>query len=419
MKVFHITDRLPGYHGMWGGAEQAAYRAVKLLCGAKGVENRVVAMPPLKEVNEGFGFHAVKSMEYYLGERLEFLASGFKNRGLPFDPVSFFSSYRLFKRERPDVVHVHKANLLSFSVIQSAILLKIPIILSIYDYWYFCPAAALVTVEGRLCRKFHGLRCIQCNAFKDFGVVSKVMLLLRWKWFFDYYYRRIAAFVVLSRSSAEILKEYGIDGKKIHVIHQAFPLTNWDAAAPVEMEDNLIFFAGWMDEKKGLHVLIDAMPLVLKEVPEAKLRVFELKAEKAYREKIQKKIDEYGINKSVTVHGRLDAGEFRGYLKKANVVVVPEQWENMSPVIIVEAMATAKPIVAGRIGGIPEFIEDGVSGLLAEYDNPKDFAEKIVRVLKDKKKAVEMGARAREAALKAFNEDAISNELVSLYNKTA
>ncbi len=415
MKIFHITDHLPGYHKMWGGAEQAAYRIIKLLCKNKDIENRVVATNPVKEVKEDFKFHAIKSMEYYAGERFSFLTSGFKNRGIPFDPVSFFSSYGFFKKERPDLIHIHKANLLSFSIIQSAILLKIPVIQSIYDYWYFCPGSALVTIDGELCDKFHGIRCIRCNVFRDFKFLSKVMLLFRWKWLFDYYYRNIDAFVVLSKSSANILKKYGINEKKIYVIHQAFPLKDWEASSVYDIEDNSILFAGWLDEKKGLHILIDAMPEVLRKVPDARLYVLELTSYKEYKNKILKKIDEYGLKDRVFMLGRLSPDEFKEYLKKANVVVVPEQWENMSPVIIAEAMAKAKPIVASRIGGIPEFIEHGKSGLLAEHNNPKDFAEKIIHTLHNKDMAIEMGKNARQRALKIFDEEMVKNQLLDLY----
>lgn len=415
MKIFHITDHLPGYHKVWGGAEQATYRIVKLLAKNKDIENWVVATNPIKEVNEDFKFHAIKSMEYYIGKRLSLLASGFKNRGIPFDPVSFISSYRLFKKEKPDLIHIHKANLLSFSIIQSAILLKIPVVQSIYDYWYFCPGGALVTIGGELCNKFHGIRCIRCDVFRDFKFLSKVMLLLRWKIVFDYYYRHINSFVVLSESSKNILAKYGINEKKINVIHQAFPMKAWEAAEPIDIEDNSILFAGWVDEKKGLHILIDAMSEILKKIPNAKLYVLELTSYKEYKNRIRKKIDEHGLKDNVFMFGKLSSDEFKGFLKRATCVVVPEQWENMSPVIVAEAMAKAKPIVAGRIGGIPEFIEHGKSGLLAEYNNPRDFAEKIIRILQDKNAAVEMGKMARQIALEMFDEEKIKNRLLNLY----
>ncbi|MBI3755103.1 MAG: glycosyltransferase family 4 protein [Deltaproteobacteria bacterium] len=181
------------------------------------------------------------------------------------------------------------------------------------------------------------------------------------------------------------------------------------------MEDNSILFAGWIDEKKGLHILIDAMPEIFKKVPSAKLYVLELTSYKEYKNKILKKVDEYGLKDRFFMLGRLSSDEFKEYLKKANVVVVPEQWENMSPVIIAEAMAKAKPIVASRIGGIPEFIEHGKSGLLASHNNPKDFAEKIIQILQDKNKAIEMGKMARQRALEIFNEEKIKNQLLDLY----
>ena len=75
--------------------------------------------------------------------------------------------------------------------------------------------------------------------------------------------------------------------------------------------------------------------------------------------------------------------ELQQRVREASVVVIPEQWENMSPILLLECLLMGKPVVASRIGGIPEFIEDGQTGYLFDSRNPDDLAAKICTVLDD------------------------------------
>lgn len=87
----------------------------------------------------------------------------------------------------------------------------------------------------------------------------------------------------------------------------------------------------------------------------------------------------------------------------------------MSPVFLVDSMANNKVIVASRIGGMPEFIKNGKNGFLCEPNNPDDFAEKIVFLLKNKNTAKVFGERAQKNISKMINEDDIFKKLDKLY----
>ena len=79
---------------------------------------------------------------------------------------------------------------------------------------------------------------------------------------------------------------------------------------------------------------------------------------------------------------------------------MPEQWQNMSPVIIAEGMAAGKAIVASRMGGIPDIIEDKISGVLANHDDSFDFASKIIELLSNQS----YSDKIKENAKRRFNE---------------
>ena len=406
---------MPNYHQAWGGAEQVAYRYIRLLVDSGKVEVLVGSVKPQKEVNENFKFFRIRVVEDFFPAKYHVYITGLKNRLLSFDPLSFFYLIYLFIKEKPDVVHIHKINKISFSAILAAKLVGLKTVMGIYDYWYFCPAGMLIDQKGNLCVKFHGAWCKNCDAVGDFRFLLSFMAPIR-RQIFDFFYRHVDAFAVLSAAQEKFLQRYGISKKKIFLVRQVFNF-NQQKTNNTKINNNMILFTGWLDQRKGLHVVIEAMPKILKNLPMAKLFVLKLEGIKSYEDKIMERISELKLDNNIIFFGRLTKEEFQKYLKEAAVVVVPEQWENMSPVIVVEGMANGKVMVASKIGGIPEFIDDGKNGFLVERDKSDDWADKIVRILKNQKKAQEIGEQAKKDIEKLCNQEKILKDLLKLYER--
>jgi glycosyltransferase involved in cell wall biosynthesis len=83
---------------------------------------------------------------------------------------------------------------------------------------------------------------------------------------------------------------------------------------------------------------------------------------------------------------------------------------------MIEAMTLEKPLVISRMGGIPEFVEDGVSGWLADPRDPRDFAEKIVRVLRNGHGMNQLGKRAREAIFEKCDDETVWRKTRAMYD---
>lgn len=86
-----------------------------------------------------------------------------------------------------------------------------------------------------------------------------------------------------------------------------------------------------------------------------------------------------------------------------------------TPVSLIEAMASARPVVAASVGGVPDIVIDGENGLLTRSDDSEDFADKVVQILRDGKKREEMGLRGREFARKNFHKERLIEEVEDLY----
>jgi glycosyltransferase involved in cell wall biosynthesis len=415
MKVFHLSDHLPGFHEKVGGAEQVAFRYIKLLADSKKVKILVGITKPKNMVEENFTVLRIRTIEDLFPEKYHIYITGVKNRILSFDPLSFVHLLYILKKYKPNVIHFHKINKISFSSILAAKLLNIKIIMGVYDYWYFCPAGMLITQGGNLCTKFHGSWCKDCDAVSDFRLLLPFVSVFR-KPIFDYFYNFVDGFAVLSKAQSKLIEQYGISKKKIFLIRQVFnfkPTIQYIS----KKTDNYILFAGWLDQRKGLHILIEAMPKILKSFPKLKLNILKLEGMKSYEDMISKRISKLKLGDNINILGRLTKEEFQNYLLNASVIAVPEQWENMSPVIVVEGMSYGKTIVASNIGGIPEFISDGKNGLLVERDNPDDWAQKITWAIKNQKDTQKLGEQAKRDIAILCNQKKILNNMLKLYKE--
>jgi len=289
-------------------------------------------------------------------------------------------------------------------------------VLSIYDYWLLCPTVMLVDTQNGFCRRAHGPWCVDCLP-PALRVFQMALLSVRRR-VIDRYLSMVDRFHVLSEHSRSVLEGYGIPSERIHVVPLTLPMDFQDLEPSEEPVDpSMILFAGWLNERKGLHRLLEAMPSVLAKHPEAHLTAIggEVKFGEAYRQKLHDIMEAGRFKDRVTFTGHIPPSQMRSYIEKAAVVVIPEQYENMSPLLMIEAMALAKPVVISRAGGIPEFIEHGVCGWMADPLEPADFAEMIVTVLDDPKRARSVGETARERILKKLDPEVVWQKTVAMY----
>jgi glycosyltransferase involved in cell wall biosynthesis len=112
---------------------------------------------------------------------------------------------------------------------------------------------------------------------------------------------------------------------------------------------------------------------------------------------------ELGITDSVVFVGWVAHGNLAGYYNTASLVVVPSRWPEPFGMVGVEAMLRERPVVASRVGGIPDWLADGVSGFLVDPENPEEFAQKMKLLITDRSMSIAFGKKGRELAEKQFS----------------
>jgi glycosyltransferase involved in cell wall biosynthesis len=229
----------------------------------------------------------------------------------------------------------------------------------------------------------------------------------------------LAGWVVLSKTSKARLEHYGIPGHRIRVAYPFQPI--FDGSSLHEAVDErrpTVLFVGWLNELRGLHVAVEAMAELVKEVPDARLMAVGSEEDTRYVARIKDMIKAFQLESNIQLLGKQKNEAVMQLIAESSAVVVPLQWPNeFGPVILVEAMALAKPIVASRVGAIPEFVEDGVNAFLVAPDQPKQFADKLRLLLTNKELAQAMGKKAQSSARLLCEEP--TAKMVELYRSVA
>ena len=218
------------------------------------------------------------------------------------------------------------------------------------------------------------------------------------------------------------LKENIVDPYKIVKIYSGIDFNQFQ---PVSLErqnqtrrewkiaedDAVIGIVSKLWEGKGHTTLIKAFKGINQEIKNARLVIV---GEGHLYDTLVKQVEELGIKDSVIFTGfQRDVSEIMGTF---DVAVLPSFFEGMGRVII-EAMAMEKPIVASRVGGIPDLVDDGATGYLIKPGSVNELSETLKRLLMDKDLAKRMGTEARKRTSSKFSYEVMVESISRVYNE--
>ncbi len=235
------------------------------------------------------------------------------------------------------------------------------------------------------------------------------------KFTYNYLAHRI---VTVSEYVRNYLISEDIPSSKISAVHTCVDLDgfNPDKAKDtlrkelgLDADTPLVGMVAILRRKKGHHILLEAIPYILKEVPGT---VFVLAGNGPQEENIINRLKELGLSDKVFMLGlRNDVPDI---LKSIDVFVLPTLQEALGTSFI-EAMAMGKPVIGSDVGGVGELIQDGKNGYLVKPDDPSDLTGAIIKVLKSDDRGKMMGIKGREIAEQGFSVDKMCEEMYNLY----
>jgi glycosyltransferase involved in cell wall biosynthesis len=165
------------------------------------------------------------------------------------------------------------------------------------------------------------------------------------------------------------------------------------------------------EPQKGVEYLIRAMPEVLRQCPGVRLRVAGDGPQRAFLEELTRKL---GLGETVVFLGwRSDVQQV---LAESDLCCMPSVWEGFG-LVLVEAMAVGRPVVASAVDGIPEVVQDGVTGCLVPPRDPGALAQALVALIKDPGRLRVMGKASRQRAERHFDHRRMLDNYAALYER--
>ncbi len=179
----------------------------------------------------------------------------------------------------------------------------------------------------------------------------------------------------------------------------------------IDAETCLIGTIGRLTPVKGLSYLLQAVPILLRLRANVKLLIV---GDGAIRKDLEAQARDLGIGENVVFLGhREDTLEL---MQALDIFVLPSLSEGI-PMALLEAMAASRAVVASRVGGIPEIVDDGVEGILVEPMDATRLAESCLRLIDSPETAMKMGEQARKKVLQEFSAMAMADRVAGLYKE--
>lgn len=212
--------------------------------------------------------------------------------------------------------------------------------------------------------------------------------------------------VAVSEAVSRALEAQGADPGRIRVIPGGVDLTPYAADQP--QVPGVICSLGRLQTEKGFDILLRAMTLLKGETR------LKLGGEGLLEQELARLVSDLGLQDAVEMHGFV--ADVPAFLADSGLFVLSSRSEGLG-LVIIEAMAAGRPVVATRVGGVPEVVVDGETGLLVPPEDPQALAEAIRRVVRDPALARRLGAAGRRRAQAFFSAERMAEQTAALYRE--
>lgn len=336
--------------------------------------------------------------------------SGLSGMRLAWQAFWNFRAYREVRRivgqEGIEICHVHNTfPLLSPAVYYAARAGGAAVVQTLHNYRLLCPAATLYR-GGRICTDCVGkpfaLAAILHGCYRRSRSASALAAAStafhRW---LRTYERCVDVFIALNAHARQLYIQGGLPGERIVVKGNFLPAAPQNGRSPA----SYVLYAGRLSQEKGVRTLLRAWqqyrpPLPLKIVGDGPLLHEVLQAIRPDR---------------VEYLGRASRAEVQELMAQAFLVVVPSEWYEPFPVVVMEALAAGTPVLATPNGGLATLIEDGKTGLFFEPGNAASLAQRVIWAAQHPDDVVAMRQNALEAARRWTDPARAHTELLQVY----
>jgi len=310
-----------------------------------------------------------------------------------YDIEAFFELLKFINKVKPDIVHTHTAKAGTLGRL-AAIVSRVPIRIHTFHghvfNGYFSPWKARLFI---LVEKFLSLFTTKTIAVSK-GVEEEIVNVLK------VVPKEKSVVIGLGLELEKFLKNNTLKGK-------------FRANTGASKDDLLIGIVGRLVPIKNHKMFLEVARKIRNKQPHLKAK-FVIIGDGETRESLTDYAKKLNLGNDVCFTGW--AEDLPSMYADLDIVVLTSLNEG-TPLSLIEAMASAKPIVATDVGGVKDIIQDGENGLLAKANDVETFSEKLISLLQDKEKRLSMGLRGREFAKNTFQKERLVKDVEDLYEE--
>ncbi|MCK5483620.1 MAG: glycosyltransferase family 4 protein [Gemmatimonadetes bacterium] len=203
-------------------------------------------------------------------------------------------------------------------------------------------------------------------------------------------------------------------GPRSSVILNGLPAPG-QTPADLSFEPPELLCLGRLVYEKGFHVAVEAFSLIRNAFPAARLTIA---GDGPARQDLEAQVRRLGIQQAVLFTGWVSPDDVPDTINRASMVLMPSREESFG-LVALESGLMGRPVIASRVGGLPEVVQHGETGLTVPRDDPEAMAAAAVRLLREPDRARRFGEAARERGLSTFSLDRYVDQYEALYRRLA
>lgn len=316
----------------------------------------------------------------------------------------------LFKNFKPDIVHVHNIYpIISPSIYEFFKERNIPIVQTLHNYRFICPNG-LMFANGNICEKclekhnfyecLHN-KCYHNSYIQSFWYSSIIDKAYKKGIFND------IQFVSLNRFIKEKMIQKGYNENKIDIIPNCAIKMG---KAPLEFDKkDYYLYIGRLSPEKGINTLIKAF----KDIKTKKLKIV---GDGILRDRIQEYINKNKIN-NIELLGFKSGEEKCKLLSEAKALIVPSEWYENFPTVVLEAFSLGTLVIGSSVGGLQYMIEDGYNGMKFLCSNAEDLQRKVLYIDNKKDNIMKFSENAYKTYKEKYTEEVYYENHMKVYEK--
>jgi len=311
-------------------------------------------------------------------------------------PIFVFK--KVVKAAQPDVVHLHNINGISYRLPKVCDKLKLKTVFTVHAVHYAFPSGVIMRGQ-KTPLSFRIFSAILRRKLRSSAIVTAPS-----RWLLDYYLKKGFFSGQQTVVIPNPLAAAAISGGEASQSSRN-PVSKSKTISHKPLATCQFLFVGQLEPYKGLNVMLAA----LKSLPSGLPWRLTIVGEGPMMNALRRERDS-----RVLLRGRLAPDDVALAMSGADAFIMPSLCEENAPMVIAEAFASGLPVIASRIGGIPEMIEDGATGMLFEPGQVEDLAMQCRRAIERPEILAAMREKCREAA-KRYAPERVAGEFIKLF----